>query len=110
MIQDLGDKKLYNELEEIKAEERDNVFCFDGDQILVAKEPDGTLIVPKAADFPNHKMQYLFRINEERYYLILEKAEKPDVYKRQSWHHANTILVATGVSWKVTLVRLMDSR
>ena len=32
MIQDLGEKKLYNEFEEIEAGEQDNVFCFDGDK------------------------------------------------------------------------------
>ena len=84
MIQDLGDKKLYNEFEEIEAEECDNVFCFDGDKILVSKSADGTLIVPKAVDFAGHKMQYLFRINEERYFLTLEKAEPQAGYEWES--------------------------
>ena len=84
MIQDLGEKKLYNEFEEIEAGEQDNVFCFDGDKILVSKSPDGTLIVPKAVDFAGHKMQYLFRINEERYFLIVEKVEPLTEYEWES--------------------------
>ena len=84
MIQDLGDKKLFNEYKELEAEEQDSVFCFDGDKLIVSKAADGTLAIPKAADFVNQKMQYLFRIDEERYFLILDKAEKPSEYQWES--------------------------
>lgn len=42
------------------------------------------MIVPKAVDFAGHKMQYLFRINEERYFLIVEKVEPLTEYEWES--------------------------
>lgn len=84
MIQDLGEKRLYNEYEEIEAEAGDKVFCFDGDKILVSKDENETLAVPKVSEFTEQKLQYLFRIGEERYFLILEKVEAPAGYVWES--------------------------
>lgn len=51
MIQDLGEKKLYNEFEEIEAGEQDNVFCFDGDKILGIKVPGRNFDCSKGSRF-----------------------------------------------------------
>ncbi len=37
MIQELGERKLYNEFEKKEAEAEDRVFVFDEDRILVRK-------------------------------------------------------------------------
>lgn len=70
MIQDLGERKLYNEFENRGAEVKDKVFVFDDGRILVKKLPDGGLTVPEAADFKGSAMQYLFRIEEDGYFLL----------------------------------------
>ncbi|WNX90331.1 hypothetical protein RVY71_08620 [Emergencia timonensis] len=51
---------MYNEFEEIEAGEQDNVFCFDGDKILVSKSPDGTLIVQRQSILPDIRCSICF--------------------------------------------------
>lgn len=75
MIQELGERRLYNEYEDRMPEPGDRVFVFDGDRILVRKEAEG-LMVPFAKDFRGKKMQYLFRIDEDGYFLLKEPSEK----------------------------------
>lgn len=70
MIQELGERKLYNEFEHKAAEPSDSVFVFDGDRILVRARQDGKLTVPQAADFSGKALQYLFRIEEDGYFLL----------------------------------------
>lgn len=70
MIQELGERKLYNEFEHRAAESGDLVFVFDGDRILVRAGQDGKLTVPQAADFSGKALQYLFRIEEDGYFLL----------------------------------------
>ncbi len=41
MIQELGERKLYNEFEKKEAEAEDRVFVFDEDRILVRKGSNG---------------------------------------------------------------------
>ncbi len=72
MIQDLGERKLYNEFEKAQAKAIDKVFVFDQDKILVARKRDGRLCVPKVADFSERGFVYLFRIEEDGYYLLQE--------------------------------------
>ena len=51
MIQELGERKLYNEFEKKEAEAEDRVFVFDEDRILVRKGSNGRLAVPSAVFF-----------------------------------------------------------
>lgn len=72
MIQELGERKLYNEFAHREIKEGDFVFVFDGNQILVRTGADGRLIVPQGADFDKNALQYLFRIEEDGYFLLLD--------------------------------------
>ena len=71
MIQDLDNKKLYNEYEKMEAQANDPVFFFEKDQVYIKEDADGNPSLPAAADFPNTKLQYLFRIEENKYFLAL---------------------------------------
>lgn len=73
MIQDLEKGTFYNQYEERKAEEGDRVFCFDGDRILVRKDEEGNFFLPSAGELGQADLQYLFRIDEERCFLLFEK-------------------------------------
>ncbi len=78
MIQDLGERRLYNQFEHRQAEPEDRVFVFnERRQILVREEQQaGGLTVPKAACFAGRELQYLFRIEEDGYFLLTEPAEE----------------------------------
>lgn len=73
MIQDLGERKLYNQFENREAEADAKVFAFCDNSILVKKTEKG-LEVPEAAAFQGKKLRYLFRIEEDAYYLLSEEA------------------------------------
>ena len=76
MIQDLDGKKLYNEYEKQTPQPGDSVFLFDGDQMYLKEDGNGEPSLPTAADFPNTKLQYLFRIEENKYFLAMGKEDK----------------------------------
>ena len=59
MIQDLGERRLYNQFEHRQAEPEDRVFVFnERRQILVREEQQaGGLTVPKAACFAGRELQ-----------------------------------------------------
>lgn len=69
MIQDIEPRKLYNEYTPAAPRANDRVFCFDGTNLMVWEDADGTLKLPEANDFDDETLQYLFRIDDERYYL-----------------------------------------
>ena len=71
MIQDLDGKKLYNEYEKLEPQPGDGVFFFDIDKMYIKEGEDGTPSLLTAADFPKVKLQYLFRIEENRYFLAM---------------------------------------
>ena len=75
MIQELGERKLYNEFEKKEAEAEDWVFVFDEDRILVRKGSNGRLTVPSAAFFEGADLQYLFRIEKDGYFLMKSDGE-----------------------------------
>lgn len=75
MIQDLGERKLYNQYEERKSGFGDRVFCFEDNKILVKETDGGKLMVPPAELFFGKKLQYLFRIEEDGYFLLREPAD-----------------------------------
>lgn len=76
MIQDLEGKKLYNEYEKTEAQPGDQVFCFDMDKMYIKEDADGNPSLLTAADFPKTRLQYLFRIEENRYFLAMDEDDK----------------------------------
>ena len=79
MIQDLENKKLYNEYEKMEAESGDGVFLFEADQMFIRKDGDGNPSLPTAAEFPNTRLQYLFRIEGNKYFLAMGDEDKADI-------------------------------
>lgn len=79
MIQDLDGKKLYNEYEKRGAEATDSVFLFDMDKMYIREDAEGRLSLLTVADFPNTRLQYLFRIEENCYFLAMDEKDKDDV-------------------------------
>ncbi len=71
MIQDLDNKKLYNEYENREAQAGDPVFYFEKDQMFIKEDSDGNPSLPTVADFPNTRLQYLFRIEANHYFLAV---------------------------------------
>ena len=79
MIQDLDGKKLYNEYEKKDPQPGDAVFLFDMDQMYIIEDENGDTSLPTAADFPNTKLQYLFRIEENQYFLAMDDDDKAKI-------------------------------
>ena len=79
MIQDLDGKKLYNEYEKRGAELTDSVFLFDMDKMYIREDAEGRPSLLTVADFPNTRLQYLFRIEENCYFLAMDEKDKDDV-------------------------------
>ena len=79
MIQDLDGKKLYNEYEKRDAQPSDMVFLFDMDQMYIKEDEDGAASLLTAADFPNTRLQYLFRIEENCYFLAMDEKDKASI-------------------------------
>lgn len=75
MIQDLDNKKLYNEYEKTDAHPSDSVFYFENDKMFIKEDADGNPSLLTAADFSNTNLQYLFRIEENRYFLAMDEAD-----------------------------------
>lgn len=72
MIQDIGSKKFLNQYENVSACEDDYVFAFSEGKVLISGEPGGELDVPKANNFDRERLQYLFCIDERRYFLYMD--------------------------------------
>ena len=72
MIQDLNGRKLYNEYEKQEAQPGDAVFLFDMDKMYIKEGPH----LLTTEDFPNTRLQYLFRIEENRYFLAMDEKDK----------------------------------
>ncbi len=76
MIQDIGPKKLYNQYKNKKPGAGAVIFCFWENQVLLAGEkdnlhfPEYTRLKQDGADY-----RYLFSIDEQEYYLFLERKE-----------------------------------
>ncbi len=75
MIQDISPRVLHNEYVSIQPDARDRVFVFSENKVLI-KEKDGWMRLPRKEDFLNevHPYQYLFRIDEDRYFLDMDFA------------------------------------
>ncbi|MDO4396233.1 MAG: NAD(+) diphosphatase [Clostridia bacterium] len=90
MIQDLDGKKLYNEFKDLKATEHDFVFCFHGPEFALIEGEDGELTIPMASDFNDCRLQYLFSINEVRYFLAMDE-DIPDGFVRKTFREIRTL-------------------
>ena len=84
MLQDLEYGRLENEYRNVEATEEDILFCFRDREILIRRDSDDTLslprvgeILPKAADWQRwneRPLQYVFRIHGVNYFLFMGRA------------------------------------
>ncbi len=77
MIQELKNKKLYNHYAETAAEKTDKVFCFEGEKIYIFNKDMPKL--PLAEMFSCKNLQYLFCINEEKYFIYFDTPDLPNI-------------------------------
>ena len=89
MIQDLGEKKLDNQFRNCRAEDDDYVFCFDGAEFAL-NENNGRFSVPRAMDFRESRLQYLFSIDDDRYFLAVGESI-PEGFVRKTFREVRTL-------------------
>lgn len=66
MIQDIAPHKLYNQYDpSAEAVPEDTALCFTGGKLLMKGNA-----LPTVADFPQGKATYLFRVDEQRFFLL----------------------------------------
>lgn len=81
MIQDIFPAKFYNHYEEQKPCASDSAFCFSEGKVLVRYNKDSkSLTFPTCGDFPSQGLSttYLFSIDNQKYFLMPEKAGVPE--------------------------------
>ena len=69
MIQDITPQIFYNEYTPEPPGQEDPVFVFRDREVLLGRREDGVLCCPMARYFPGEDLQFLFRIDERKYYL-----------------------------------------
>ena len=69
MIQDIAPQIFYNEYTPEPPAWEDPVFVFRDREVLLGRREDGALCCPDAGQFPEEDLQFLFRIDEKKYYL-----------------------------------------
>ena len=70
MIQDIAPSVFHNEYQPESPSAEDTVFVFRGKQVLVCVDNDGDMVFPKAGEL-TADIQYLFRIDDQPYFLCL---------------------------------------
>ena len=83
MLQDIAFGRLENEYREAAPSAEDRVLCFRDGQILLARSEEDLLTLPRVCDLGQGKLQYLFRMEEENFFLWMEKAPEPG----EEWHY-----------------------
>ena len=81
MLQDLHSGRLENEYRNQEASGEDRVLCFWEGQVLLHREADDSLTLPRIRQVipKGDSLRYVFRLEEENYFLWLgEPVENPD--------------------------------
>lgn len=89
MIQDLGDKRLLNQFRNCKADDHDYVFCFEETEFAL-NEKNGEYSVPMALDFQESRLQYLFSIDDDKYFLAMGEPI-PEGFVRKTFREVRTL-------------------
>lgn len=81
MIQDIAPKTLHNEYINKEPKEDGRVIIFSGNRVLL-READGKLELPKKKEIcSKQRYQYLFCVDEQEYYLIVDFKENKKAKK-----------------------------
>lgn len=78
MIQDIQPKVLYNQYAPEPPREEDAAFAFDKRTVLARQDESGVLSIPSVKDVGTGNLQYLFRVDDKRFYLWTAE-ELPEV-------------------------------
>ncbi len=88
MIQDIAPRKFYIEYQNKQPAGYETALVYNGPLTLLRMDEDGVLTYPKTRDFDgtNAEFTYLFRIDEEEYYLVvIEPEEIPEVLLEEGY-------------------------
>lgn len=69
MIQDIEPHKLYNQYKDIQPQKDDRAVVFDGRTVLILRNEDNTLEVPKCSNIKG-RYRYILSIDETGYFLL----------------------------------------
>ena len=83
MLQDIAFGRLENEYREVAPSGENRVLCFREGEILLSRSEDDLLTLPRVGDLGQGKLQYLFRMEEENFFLRL--GETPEA--GGMWHY-----------------------
>ena len=105
MIQDIYPHIYHNEYNPAKPKEKDGVFVFSGNRILLQTMPENKdqagnedLAVPSASLFREEELQYLFRIDRTSYFLYMGQTDsdsdgKKDAFRLEGYDYYSTRLL-----------------
>ncbi len=85
MLQDLAHGRLENEYRPAAPRDEDFVLCFRGQDVLIHRRADDSLILPTVAQISDGGLQYAFRLHGRNYYLRRDErtvAEAPFAWER----------------------------
>ena len=83
MLQDIEIGRLENEFRNVSPAEGDRVLCFSEGQILLARSETERLTLPSVEDLEEGKLQYLFRMEGENFFLWMGNAPQANA----PWHY-----------------------
>ena len=89
MLQDIGFGRLENEYRPLAAEGEDRVLCFRDGQVLLARSETDVLTLPQVKDLERGTYRYLFRMEEENYFLRTD--EVPEAVEGWKYEPVRTL-------------------
>ena len=75
MIQEINPKVFHNEYRQVKPKTGDILFAFRNREVLAHLDEDGRPSFPDASAAGEYQVQYLFQIDEQAFYLLIEEQE-----------------------------------
>lgn len=93
MYQDIAPHRFDNAYHDLSPEPSDRVLLFEGEEMLAALSPDGSLSFPCLGDFDrlDGKMHYLFALDGRKFFLALPDAPRKAVCPGFDWLYAGKL-------------------
>jgi len=85
VLQDIEFGRLENEYRALSPKGEDRVLCFREGQILLSRSPEDLLTLPRVGELGQGKLQYLFRMEGENFFLWVGEP----VEASREWHYEN---------------------
>ena len=78
MLQDLPFGRLENEFRHVEPSVHDPIVCFSGRDVLLCRDTDDTLTLPRRCDVTHwwgeQATRYIFRLHDENYFILTDAA------------------------------------